>query len=361
MTMPLSGQISMLDAKNELGYTPTQQITFADTAVRNLFERSSTNSVIGLFDGYGRSKGGYMLLTSPKNTRTTLTKPFRSAQKFLTIVCVGGGGGGGGGSRRCSYVNNANNWTAGGGGGGMGYVAYTYVQTLRDTDVVEYQIGKGGNGGSARDGSYSGGSNGTDGTQSFLWVNGQLVCMSGAGSGGLVGGVWNPKSPYTNSDLYVYYPGGYTTSGVGNNYDFYGLSYDLFQGAPIGQYGYVSGRPSYMWCGNNAGASNPETWGGGKGAPGYNFNTYLPAESTVVFLSSAKEGTLGSFGTGGLGSSDLTWQYPVRHSPRLPTTGTGYGGGGGGGGRDDEYYSSSAIENLTGAPGGDGAILLKWN
>ena len=51
MTLPSSGPISLLDVRNELGFSGT--ISLNDTAVRNLLGKAS--GIISLFDAYGKS------------------------------------------------------------------------------------------------------------------------------------------------------------------------------------------------------------------------------------------------------------------------------------------------------------------
>ena len=57
MAMPLSGQISLGDARTELSadYSPTSQITLNDKAVRSLFTKPGDITNIQLSDGYGKA------------------------------------------------------------------------------------------------------------------------------------------------------------------------------------------------------------------------------------------------------------------------------------------------------------------
>ena len=65
MPMPLSGQISLGDARTELGYAPTQQITLNDTDVRTLFARASGENQLSY--GYGKAFRKSLSVSIPSN------------------------------------------------------------------------------------------------------------------------------------------------------------------------------------------------------------------------------------------------------------------------------------------------------
>jgi len=66
MTMPLSGEISLDNARTELGYG-SSSIALNDTDVRRLFSRSGAISEIGLAHGYGKLKPSGIPVTWPTN------------------------------------------------------------------------------------------------------------------------------------------------------------------------------------------------------------------------------------------------------------------------------------------------------
>ena len=65
MPMPLSGQISLGDARTELVYAPTQQISLNDTDVRTLFARASGENQ--LYYGYGKTFRKALSVSIPSN------------------------------------------------------------------------------------------------------------------------------------------------------------------------------------------------------------------------------------------------------------------------------------------------------
>ena len=217
---------------------------------------------------------------------------------FIDVSTIGGGGGGGGGTARIDRG-------AFGGGGGGGSSEIRYAQRLQVTpgSVLLVVVGAGGAPGAARDGPYSGGLNGGAGGSSYVVVNSSIPCRSAGGSGGIVA---QPGVGYTA-------PGGGSGTVAAT-----GIGSLLLSG--------VAGGPGFYLSESSV--------GGGPGAPG--------------FLSLT--GPLGTYGLGGIGSSDP-------NQARVPTTGTGYGAGGSGGGGNYSDYTLPGQSPVGGSPG---LVYISW-
>ena len=219
MAMPLSGQISLGDARTELSadYSPTSQITLNDNAVRSLFTKPGDITNIGLSDGYGKAfrkvaqifvttnqtnysinistlsgyisgktdvnltinSGIYVYATSTSIPALTISGGTAEDTVTLTnnggyILGAGGRGGDGGGA----------NPARPGGAGSSGGTALSVSRAVRVTNngVIAGGGGGGGGGGGFNTGDWYGGAGGGGGA--VYGAAGARAAWSGAGTGG---------------------------------------------------------------------------------------------------------------------------------------------------------------------------------
>jgi hypothetical protein len=218
-------------------------------------------------------------------------------------LVIGGGGGGGGGSGRTAYAG----YYTGGGGGGASKAVYRWLPVTPGNSYTVV-VGDGGVKGDPRDGIYSSGSNGGNGSGSS--ITGFDAFGSSILSGGGFGGANSPTG----------------TGGQSGNV-----------GGGTGAFGSGAFELVTAQSGLNAGSGTTK---GGRGAPGYNVNF-----STSVALQN-----LVSFGSYGISYAEGSGQSG--------SGGTGYGAGGTGGGCvQSDVYNANNMYATDGAPG---AVFIWW-
>lgn len=177
MPMPLSGQITLDDARKQLNYPPTSAISLNDNSVRTMFEKPGADSAqIGLFDGYGK---------------------FGPAVNYSIYFLVAGGGGAGGAGRR----DRSGGAGSGGGGGGLTIGTLTVNRTNFSGSIL---VGNGG----LPDYSFEA-QNGFNGHHSQLSISsgaGSYTRTAGGGGGG--GGDRRPGGAGGANDTTYINPGG---------------------------------------------------------------------------------------------------------------------------------------------------------
>ena len=295
MTLPASGVITLTDIQTEFGGSAPTSLSEYYRSPNGLTTANNTSvplsGPISMSNFYGAVNvvpGNSGILTSG----SSFTLPITSGLTIKVLV-IAGGGGGGGGSARTSYSG----YFTGGGGGGAGGNAYGTASVTPGQSVTIF-IGGGGAGGAARDGIFSGGSNGSNGITSSVTVNGSTVALVTAGNGGIV----SPNA----------------TGGAAG-----GASIGTQQLTPIAGY-----------------AAGSNTTAGGIGPKGYTINTTVG----LALGSIIGYGSNGSTSTAGSGV--------------YSTSGTVYGAGGSGGGcaqSDVENYA-----NIISTAGTTGAVFIWW-
>ena len=286
MPMPLSGQISLGDARTELGYAPTQQITLNDTDVRTLFARASGENQLSY--GYGKAFRKSLSVSIPSNQVnyavcfSNLTG-YVAGKTDVTVTIAGG-----------VYVYSTDTSVAG--------LTITCT-TSGDTCILNnngYIMGMGGNGGDGPTATKFGKPGGTALKLGCPTVVNNSSYIAGGGGGGAAQGT----------------SGGSGAGGGG--------------GAGGGNGGY--GR---YWTGGAPGGA-----GGAVGQPG---------SAGAVTNNPTSAGAGVRFDAGGGGGGRILpgsgGDYGVNYGQRQPVpayrSGQGGGAGGGGGGTVSAYDSAS--------------------
>ena len=276
----------------ELGNSSNTRISLGCSSVRCLAGVSS--GAISLSNLYGKSR----VIPSNSGILTvngSYTLP-QSAGSSINVLVISGGAGGGGGTGR---DQSHSGWCTGGGGGGSGGNGYVRNYTVTPGSTVTFSIGNGGAAGVTRDGIYTCGSSGDNGTASAAYINSTLVVSAEPGLGGQV-----------------------APNATGGAAVIPGTSFSSLL------------TPSAGGC---AGSGN---WTGGIGARGYFIDTTVGISLSSILI-------YGSYG-----------QTFGEYSGKAGISGTGYGAGGSGGGAVQSDQGPSANDQAS--AGQSGAVFIWW-
>lgn len=356
MTLPSSGnQISASQINAELNRSSSTQFELNDSEGRSLAGRTGSGSQISYSDFWGKSgvppvTPGYVLFTSGSGNYNLPT----TAGTRIGIMCMGGGGGGGGGSGRNTHTGR---WSGGGGGASGQLRVALFDVPLNST--LSYTVGSGGAGGTARDGGFSTGSNGTQGGTSSVSRGGTSLVIS---AGGMPGSVSVSVTTAAQPPGTQFASGGGATSGG-----------SFGSGAFSTQTSYKNGQDCYGIINNStwsylSGGAYPGTVyapfyyvGGGYGAGGVTVNNSVG--SSINYSHPDFGPSAYKFGNAfNYVSSDAEAGVSIGSQAVGATTASysGYGYGGAGGGRDNEYYGTTGAAYLDGDAGGSGFVLIWW-
>lgn len=191
---------------------------------------------------------GFQYLT---NTGSSTYTPTSVAVNNILVECLGGGGGGGGVAFSASGVS-------GGGGGASGGYCRRWIAAIGPSYTATYQVGTGGNGGTA------GANNGSSGAAT-TWSDGSVSLSAGAGGGGdgisanAVAALSNGGAPGTTT-------GGDFNCKGSPGYCGLGLGVSAMGGAGGAGYFGGSGSPVFTVSGSSAGTNANAYGSGGSGA-----------------------------------------------------------------------------------------------
>jgi hypothetical protein len=306
MTLPASpNSLAMSQLNVETRRPSSSTISLNDTLVRVIANLRTDRSTIAMSNLRGKS----YTIASNSGVLTSASGSFvlpDTVGPTVSVIIIGGGGGGGGGSGRTAWSG----YFVGGGGGASSQNNYWLDIAVTPGQTVSYVVGQPGAGGVARDGVFSGGSSGSIGGTSAVYI-GEGVYAAGGGNGG------------TNS------PNGAGGAASSTNRQYI---------APIAG-GQAFNGPSTT---NEFRQEVNGSTAGGVGGPGYSINTAASIARSSILSST------GVYGTGG----------GTEYSGIPAITGGGYGAGGGGGGCAQSDRGD--YRNMFSAPGSVGAVFVWW-
>lgn len=183
MTTP-SAEISTADVNTENGYGATQQMSFDDTAVRNLAKLTTSKSQISFLDLRNKTRP-----TSGSSTFTSGSGNFivPPGVYSITYTIVGGGGGGSAGYQIGGIYNDYKYGSSVGGAGGSGGRLISQTLAVTPGQVIAYSVGA------------AGSATGGGGYANYIATAGGTTTFAGVTASGGAGGT------------------GYNESGAGGN------------------------------------------------------------------------------------------------------------------------------------------------
>ena len=279
-----------------------------------------------------------------ENEFVTITQP-AWAKSFRAIVIAGGGGGGGGCGADPDDVLST---PFGGGGGGQGGFKI-FRHSISSSDTLAISVGKGGTGGYGGMGSNFGenrpGTNGSDGNDSQIKINGETYKSLGGGGGD--GGFDAGRNPPLDYNGIPFGHGGGAGGGLNESY-LTSTPNSILEEVYSGQ----QGGGNYYRSGGNT----------------FNANNYLAPLQSTVWWGTGHNGGKGFVALKQnrdpmvLRLDGVPWQRPSNNGFVPSNNGFGKGGtGGGGGGENGDFGdpdSNDYASGKDGQAGKDGLILI---